>query len=44
MSRVKKERNESEPLSVKIAFFIVKMVSSFLDKIFKLSFSPAVRK
>ncbi|RLI39316.1 hypothetical protein DRO69_14430 [Candidatus Bathyarchaeota archaeon] len=42
MSQIEKEGNESEPLPAKIAFFIVKMVSSFLNKVFKLPFSLAL--
>ena len=39
--RIKKEKG-GKPLPIKIAFSIIKAVSSLLDKIFKLPFSFAV--
>ena len=42
MSQVQKEKDEKEPLSVRVAFSIIKMVSSLLDRIFRLRFSLAV--
>ena len=42
MSQVQKEKDENQSLSVRLTFSIIKMVSSLLDRIFRLRFSLAV--